>query len=223
MTGFTSETFAFLGELKANNCRDWFEDNRDRYEAHWRAPALDFIAALAGPMSEVSPKLIAVPKLNGSLRRISRDTRFSKDKTPYSPSLHMIFWAGDHPNRSAGMHFVLHPGSVGYGAGRWGFAGPTLAAYRDRVVGAGGDALLAALDQAAAVGCTMDEPALARVPRGFDGAGPRANLLRHKGVVARTIGDGANPSVVQGAGALDWAMGVTRSLMPLIAWAHELP
>jgi len=224
MTGFTPDTFAFLADLQANNTRDWFEDNRDRYETHWRAAALDFIAALADPMSKLTPKLKAEPKLNGSLRRINRDTRFSKDKTPYSPSLHMIFWAGDHPNRSAGMHFVLHPDSVGYGAGRWGFDGATLTSYRNRVVKkADGDELIVALDQAATVGCTTDDPALARVPKGFEADGRRAELLRHKGMVARTMGDGADPSVIQGAGAADWAMDVTRALMPLIGWVHELP
>jgi len=224
MTGFSPETFAYLNDLSVNNNRDWFEDNRNRYEAHWRAPALDFIAALADPMSRLSPKLKAEPKLNGSLRRINRDTRFSKDKTPYSANLHMIFWAGEHPNRSAGMHFVLHPESVGYGAGRWGFDGVTLTKYRNRVVEkADGDTLIAALDQANSVGCTMDEPALARVPKGLEAEGRRAELLRHKGVVARTKDNGAAPVVVQGAGATEWAMETTRALMPLIAWVHALP
>ena len=59
MTGFSPETFAYLNDLSVNNNRDWFEDNRNRYEAHWRAPALDFIAALADPMSRLSPKLKA--------------------------------------------------------------------------------------------------------------------------------------------------------------------
>lgn len=224
MRGFTQDTFAFLADLKANNNRDWFEANRDRYDAHWRAPALDLIADVADGMSQLTPPLQAVPKLNGSLRRINRDTRFSKDKTPYSPSLHLIFWAGDHPNKSAGMHVVLHPDEVGYGAGRWGFEGTTLANYRARVTeDADGAALLSALEAAEAVGCTMDAPALARVPKGYDAEGARADLLRRKGVVARTMARGAAPSVIVGSSGADWLMNKTRALLPLIAWVHDLP
>ena len=224
MTGFTEDTFVFLSDLKSNNSRDWFEANRDRYDSHWRAPALNFIGEINTAMSALSPSLKAVPKLNGSLRRINRDTRFSKDKTPYSPSLHMVFWAGDHPNRSAGMHIVLHPNEVGYGAGRWGFDGATLTRYRERVVDArDGDALLAALDQAAKVGCTMDAPALARVPKGFEADGKSEELLRRKGVVARTMDGGAKPEQMIGPAAADWTMELTRALLPLIAWVHDLP
>lgn len=106
---FTDATFRFLGDLARNNAKDWFEANRDRYEAHWKAPAIAFIREIAPRMAALDPPLKAEAKINGSLRRINRDVRFSKDKSPYSPSLHMVFWSGDHPNRSPGMHVVLTP------------------------------------------------------------------------------------------------------------------
>ncbi|NND18401.1 MAG: DUF2461 family protein, partial [Silicimonas sp.] len=93
---FTRETFDFLRDLSRNNSKDWFDANRDRYEAHWKAAALDFIADISADMAALSPPLAAQPKLNGSLRRINRDVRFSKDKSPYTARLHMIFWAGGH-------------------------------------------------------------------------------------------------------------------------------
>ena len=52
MTRFPDDTFAFLGDLAANNEKAWFEENRDRYEARWRAPALAFIEALSAPMGK---------------------------------------------------------------------------------------------------------------------------------------------------------------------------
>ena len=151
---FTNETFAFLKDLEANNSRDWFEANRDRYEAYYKDAALAFIAELSGRMAALDPPLQAVPKLNGSLRRINRDVRFSKDKSPYSARLHMIFWAGEKPIGGPGMHVVLSPKGVGYGGGHFGIEPARLSTLRTRILGPDGDGLIAALDAAAALDAT---------------------------------------------------------------------
>ncbi len=219
--GFSEATFGFLRDIEAHNSREWFEANRASYETHWKEAALDVIAELSEDMAALSPSLKAVPKLNGSLRRINRDVRFSKDKSPYNARLHMIFWTGDHPNRSPAMHLVLTPEGVGYGAGQFGLEPAALKAVRERIIdGEDGDALLTALKSAEAVGCTMGPPGLARLPKGFEAEGPRAELLRHKAVVARTRGNEAPASVVTGSGARQWIMETTSALMPLIAWLH---
>ncbi len=216
---FTSKTFQFLKDLETNNEKDWFEANRDRYEADWKDAALDFIAGISGRMAALDPPLQAAPKLNGSLRRINRDVRFSKDKTPYAPRLHIVFWAGGHPNRSPGMHFVLSPAGVGYGAGQWGIEPAALTALRQRIVDkADGAALIDALNGAETVGCRMGEPDLARLPKGFDAEGRRAELLRYKGFVARTHDRPAPKSRIIGKNAEDWVMETTEALMPLIRW-----
>lgn len=217
--GFSRETFEFLADLGENNNRAWFEANRDRYEAHWKAAALDFIAKVSEDMADLDPPLRAEPRLNGSLRRINRDVRFSKDKSPYSPRLHLVFWSGDHPNRSPAMHFVLRPDGVGYGAGLWGIPPDALARYRSRIVSeTDGDALLAALDAAAAVGCHMGKPDLVRLPRGFEAEGRRADLLRHKAFVVRTGDEPASKESMIGDGARRWARDTTMALMPVIRW-----
>ena len=218
---FTKDTFDFLADLEANNSKDWFEANRDRYEAHWKGAALDFIAEVASGMAALEPSLHAVPKLNKSLRRINRDVRFSKDKSPYDARLHMIFWAGGHPNRSPAMHLVLQPSGVGYGAGQFGLEPADLARHRGRIVGRDGEALVEALDQAQAVGCTMGEPDLARLPKGFEAEGARALLLRHKAYVARTFDHVAPASKVIDPGARDWVIQTTEALMPLIRWLER--
>ena len=81
---FTHDTFAFLTELAANNNREWFLANKPRYERDVKDPALRFITDFAEPLAEISPHFRADPRVNGgSLFRIYRDTRFSKDKSPY--------------------------------------------------------------------------------------------------------------------------------------------
>ena len=76
--------FDFLREFKANNERSWFEANKFRYHRDVREPMLDFIAAFRAPLADISPHFRADPRPSGgSLFRIYRDTRFSKDKSPY--------------------------------------------------------------------------------------------------------------------------------------------
>ncbi len=218
--GFSKATFQFLSDLEANNDKAWFEDNRAAYKAHWKAPALDFIAEVSAEMTALDPALRAEPKLNGSLRRINRDVRFSKDKSPYNARLHLVFWAGDHPNRSPGVHFVLAPDGVGYGAGQWGIDPKALGALRNRIVTSDGEALEQALKAAEQIGCRMDAPDLVRVPKGFDVDRPRSDLLRYKGFVARTHDNPAAKSKIIGAGAKVWVLEVTQTLLPLVRWLH---
>src|SRR5262245_46258548 len=76
--------FSFLADLRANNNREWFAANRDRYEEQLLEPALAFIDAFAPRLEKISPHFRAVARPSGgSLFRIYRDTRFAKDKSPY--------------------------------------------------------------------------------------------------------------------------------------------
>jgi uncharacterized protein (TIGR02453 family) len=77
---FTPDLFAFLSDLRANNDRDWFNANRERYERSLLEPALEFVADFAPRLERISPHFRADPRPSGgSLFRIYRDTRFSKD------------------------------------------------------------------------------------------------------------------------------------------------
>ncbi len=89
---FTKATFQFLDELAANNNRAWFEENKPRYEALVREPALDFIEAMDPVLTKFAPNFRAEPrKMGGSLMRVFRDTRFSRDKTPYKTNIGIQF------------------------------------------------------------------------------------------------------------------------------------
>ena len=95
-TGFGPETFAFLRDLTLHNDRDWFMANRARYEEHYLAAALGFIEAIGPRLAAELPGDVRFEaRVNGSLFRINRDIRFSKDKTPYKNHIDMWFWTGD--------------------------------------------------------------------------------------------------------------------------------
>lgn len=89
---FSSETFKFLTELEQNNNRDWFAENKARYEDVIRGRMLDFVADFGEQLEQFAPHFEAIPKkMGGSLIRIYRDLRFSNDKTPYKTNIGIHF------------------------------------------------------------------------------------------------------------------------------------
>jgi uncharacterized protein (TIGR02453 family) len=81
---FSPIFFAFLEELAASNNRDWFANNKARYEDEVVSPMVAFIATMGPSLRKISPHFVADPRANGgSMSRICRDVRFSKDKRSY--------------------------------------------------------------------------------------------------------------------------------------------
>ncbi len=121
-SGFPREMIDFYSELKENNNRDWFNANKERYLRHVAEPALEFIRAIQAPMkAKVSPYFLAIPKRSGgSLLRIYRDTRFSKNKTPYKTNLgiHFRHEVGKDVH-APGFYFHFDLSEVFLGSGIW--------------------------------------------------------------------------------------------------------
>lgn len=210
----------FLAELAGNNNRDWFEENRDRYDTLAAEPCLALIDVLAPRFAAMDPPHKAVAKVNQSLRRIHRDTRFSKDKTPYYTYLHLIFWAGDHPMRSPGLHVIFSPGGLGLGAGFWSFDKAQLERYR-AAIGDDGKrkGLEDALEAAKATGCHLEAPALKRVPAGLEMPEGAEKLARQKGIVVRNRNEAYDDAIFTLdctsylTGRLENLLGIDRWLM----------
>ncbi len=134
-TQFNSAIFRFLKDLKANNNRDWFQQNKSRYEKELKKPALEFILEFGDHLQRISPHFRADPKANGgSLFRIYRDVRFSKDKSPYKThaGLHFRHEAGKDAY-TPGFYLHLEPGGCFVGVGLWHPDGPTLKLIRDKI------------------------------------------------------------------------------------------
>lgn len=217
--GVSAATLAFLGDLEANNDRDWFATNRDRYERHWLAAGLDLIAAVGPLLAGLRPSLHAVPKLNHSLRRIHRDIRFSADKRPFDPCLHIILSTDGAFNKVPGFHFVIRAQSIAFGAGHYGLSPDRLDAIRRRICDPADRAdLLAALVQAAATGSDLDPPDLARVPKGYEPAPERDQLLRRKSMIARTQLPLPVPDWLFGPDAPRQIAQLAAAHVPLLAW-----
>lgn len=132
-TGFTNETFRFLFELSFNNNTEWFEQNRKRYEDFVKRPARELAAELLPTALAVDPAYNQ--NLNSIVSRIRRDTRFTKDKSPYRDHL----WLGfRRPKTSINEGFTLwfefSPRGYTYGAGFYSAEPDFMNAYRKRIL-----------------------------------------------------------------------------------------
>src|SRR5881398_3856199 len=111
---FSPEFFKFLKSLARNNNREWFQKNKPRYERFVLTPSLRFIKDVGKELRAVSPYLVADPRpFGGSLFRIYRDMRFSRDKSPYKTNVAMEFWHRRGGKKSTlGYTFTWHLGNV---------------------------------------------------------------------------------------------------------------
>ena len=117
----SAKLFSFIEELSINNNRMWFEDNKNRYEDDVRTPLLSFIADFEVYLKQLSPHFNAeAKKVGGSLFRIFRDVRFSKDKSPYKNYWGISFKRATKELRG-GYYVHLQPGNKSFvGGGFWG-------------------------------------------------------------------------------------------------------
>ncbi len=219
--GFGFETIKFLVDLNRNNNKEWFADNRKRYEQFYLVPAMNYVNAMEEVVQKLSPPHQASAKINGSVRRINRDVRFSKDKSPYQPRIHLVFWTGTHPNRSSAIHLVIHPNGIGYGAGQWVFEPGQIDQMRQAISrSAPRKSLEAALAMAEAAGCTMAAPELKNVPAGFEKDVEWADLYKRKSLVARTMDNVATPKALSNGDAVAWSAELFEKLAPLNHWIN---
>ncbi|MCY4564422.1 MAG: DUF2461 domain-containing protein [Gammaproteobacteria bacterium] len=133
--GFGTDTVQFLEDLEDNNNRAWFQENKHRYESDVLEPALAFISATGPLLARVSDRFTAIPKrMGGSLMRVYRDTRFSRDKTPYKTNIGIQF----RHEQGKDVHapgYYLHMETTGcfLGAGMWRPEPVALKAIRERI------------------------------------------------------------------------------------------
>jgi len=183
--GFSKETVAFFRGLKRNNSRDWFESRREIYENHILAPAKAFVVALGGRLKEISPNIVAAPKVNKSIFRLNRDTRFSLDKSPYKPNLGIYFWEGPRSRmESPGFYVHLEPPTFLLGAGYYMFPDWLMERYRKAVVHPKyGKELARILKKfSETTDFKIGGQHYKRAPTGHDASHPNAPLLLHNGL-----------------------------------------
>ncbi|MDH3418196.1 MAG: DUF2461 domain-containing protein [Gammaproteobacteria bacterium] len=200
--GFSDATIAFLSQLAVNNDRDWFQAHKQRYEEAVRDPALAFIEAIAPGLKRISPHFVASSRrTGGSLMRIYRDTRFSRNKLPYKTNVGIQFRHELGKDVHApGFYVHIEPGGCFLGAGIWRPDSAALAAIRAQIADSPAAWKRARDAKAFAARFTLSGEQLKRIPRGYDADHPLAEDLRRKdfiGVSGYEIGDITEPTYLQ--------------------------
>ncbi len=179
---FTRQTFTFLAALADNNTREWFEEHKQDYEDLVRTPALDFIGDMAQEMPAISPHFLALPnKVGGSLMRIQRNLRFSRDKMPYKTNIGIQFRHEVGKDIHAPGYYVhIEPGECFVGIGLWRPDADALFKIREAIVKNGAAWVAARDDKTFSQHFSLAGDALANAPRGYARDHPLVEDLKRK-------------------------------------------
>ncbi|MDH2917484.1 MAG: DUF2461 domain-containing protein [Gallionella sp.] len=222
---FSKSTFSFLDELAANNNKQWFEANKSRYESLVREPAFDFIEAMQPALKTFAPHFRAEPKkVGGSLMRVFRDTRFSRDKTPYKTNIGIQFrHALGKDVHAPGFYLHIATDECFLGAGSWHPETDQLAKYRDLIAQKPEKWFAVRDDKKFTAQWELWGDSLTRPPRGYDIKHPAIEDIKRKDFVALTP---LTPKQVTGPGLVELAeqrFTETRPFMKFLCEALEVP
>lgn len=207
--GWPPTAIDFYRQLEAENTREWWLAHKTTYDTDVRAP-FDALSDLVA--EEFSPLKVFRP---------NRDTRFSKDKTPYKTHLDFLFWIGDGPPRAQPACILrLTSTKVLLGAGQMGLSRDALARYRERLDDpVDGAAARAVVERLEAAGATLSDPDRVRVPKPYAADHPSASLLRCDGF--HVTMSAPHPSALDTDEAGDFAAWCTErwtAYRPLLDW-----
>lgn len=133
-TGYSQESIEFLHNLQRNNNKSWFEDHKHIYTDKLLTPTQLLVSELSDFMLEIDPYFETAPAVSKTISRIYRDTRFSKDKSPYRAKIWITF---KRPRKewidAPAFFFELTPESYRYGMGFYSATKDTMDKFRERI------------------------------------------------------------------------------------------
>lgn len=188
---FSRGVFEFLNELEANNEKPWWDANKQRYIEVIREPALEFINDFGDRLGKISPHFVADSRtVGGSLMRPYRDTRFSKDKTPYKTNVGIQFRHELGKDVHApGFYLHLEPKASFAGVGLWRPETPSARSIRQAINDDPTGWKKAAKSKTFTDVWSIDleeDDLLKRVPKEFDPDHPYPDDLKQKSFIAGT-------------------------------------
>lgn len=224
-SGFPKSAFQFFTDLKQNNNRDWFSENKSVYVESVVEPAQRFIQALGKRLTEIHPYIRYDTATNGSgsMFRIYRDVRFSKDKSPYKTHLGIVLWldGARKKTEAPGYYFGMSDGPPQIHGGHYHFGREHLKAYRSYVADVDrADELREILATLERHGYATGGQNYKQVPRGFSRDHPCADLLRYDGVIASS--KKIPLKVARSAGLVEVCFEHCLSMAPLLFWLREM-
>jgi len=131
---FKQDTLDYLNDVKKNNSKEWFAENKERYNHSLLLPLKEFVVQLSDVMLKMDPEFETEPRVDKTISRIYRDTRFSKDKSLYKNKAWVTFKRKgkdkvDYPV----FFFELSPYHFFYGMGFFSASIKSMNAIRDKI------------------------------------------------------------------------------------------
>jgi uncharacterized protein (TIGR02453 family) len=178
--GFPPEALTFFAQLEKNNRREWFQPRKEVFETKVKAPMVDFVAAINEALQRFAPEYVTDPKK--AIFRIYRDTRFSKDKTPYKTHCGALFVRrGTDKDRGGGLYTAINHKGLSIAGGVYDPDPKTLLAIRQHLAETHEE--FRKLISRPAIRKSLGElqgDSLTRMPKGFAADHPAEELLRRK-------------------------------------------
>ena len=115
--GFPRDTVTFLRALARHNTEAWMADNRARYQAAILTPARQAVVAVGNALHEAGCRVVADPRVNGSIVRIARDRRFRPDVPPYKTHLALLWWTDGVRMEESAFYVQIGTKGIEYGVG----------------------------------------------------------------------------------------------------------
>ena len=131
-TGFSDDTIQFLLDLRFHNHTSFFHENHDQYVESVQKPFYELIESLSPVALDIDPEMEVRP--HKCLSRIHRDTRFSRDKSPYRDHQWFLFRKKGEPRENSVFFYgEFGPGRLDWGMGVWGEGREMMDCFRKKI------------------------------------------------------------------------------------------
>jgi len=220
--GFSAEAVFFLKNLKENNNREWFLARKKDYNKKVLKPASDFVVEMGELLQKNSPGIQADPKVNRSISRIYRDTRYSSEQEPYKTYLGIWFWQGVRKvNESPGYYFELRPDQLYLSVGIRSFSRKILHNYREAVANPkSGEKLVSIVEKIREnPDYQVSREYYKRIPEGYQLQGKREELIRFNSLLASI--EMPIPSELYNRNLLKLVFQIFKDFSPIHNWLSE--
>lgn len=135
-TPFSQRTLDFLFENRLNDSRSWFAEHKKEYLELVIQPLRQLVMDLSPAMLELDPDFITEPKVDKTICRIWRDTRYTKDPSLYRDHMWIIFKRGGrmHGTDYPGIYFEINLDGFSYGCGFYHASTTFMSNLRSRIL-----------------------------------------------------------------------------------------
>ena len=211
------DTLSFLNDLQHNNNREWFNENRTRYEKA-RDNFKLFVEQLIARLSSIDSS-IGTPEAKDCIFRIYRDVRFSHNKSPYKTNMGAYVAKGSRKGMYAGYYFHIEPNASFLSGGIYHIPNSILKKVREDIDYYADDFISIVQDpQFVEVFQSLGDDSLKRVPTGFAPDSPVAEYLKLKSI---TPSHALSNEQLISKGLLDYAESIYQRMHPLISFINR--